>query len=387
LTAGLLAEGSTVFLVGPLPTPAVAHITRSFADDAGIMITASHNPAEHNGIKIFDSKGLKLADELELELERHIADGLAEQRDGESSIGKARRIDDARGRYIEFAKSTIGNASLTGLKVVLDCANGAAYSITPTILQELGAEVIVLHNEPDGSNINKGCGALHPEVVSDAVHREKADIGIALDGDADRVILVDENGAIVDGDHILAILALNLQKEGLLKGPAVVGTHYTNMGLDEALAKEGIEVIRTDNGDRYVLEQLRTRGLNLGGEQSGHIILFDHATTGDGTLAALHVLKIMRSSGRALSELAAAMTSWPQRTESRKVREKRPFDHLPKVREAVTAAEHALAGNGRLLVRYSGTEKKVRIMVEAKDAERIEPIIRAIEEAFTEEGL
>lgn len=389
ITAGLLSAGATVFLVGPLPTPAVAHITRSFAADAGIMITASHNPSDHNGIKLFDRNGRKLPDRAEAAIERMMAASL-EKRGAESSpepIGKARRIEDARGRYIEFVKGTVKNRSLAGLKIVLDCANGAAYSIAPVIFEELGAEVITLNDQPDGLNINAGCGALHPEVIAEAVRREQADVGIALDGDADRVIMVDERGENVDGDHLLAILALDAKREGTLRGSTVVGTDYTNKGFDEAMAEAGITVLRVANGDRYVLEALDAEGLNLGGEQSGHLILLDYATTGDGTLAALQVLAIMRKEGKRLSQLAAAMRSWPQRTESIAVSRKRPIAELPKVVAAIASAERTLGADGRLLVRYSGTEAKARVMVEAKRADRIDAIIAAIVAAFREEGL
>ena len=390
ITAGLVAAGAKVFLVGPLPTPAVAHITRSFAADAGIMLTASHNPADHNGIKLFDSKGHKLADEEETEIEAMILASLERKgndiREGDV-IGKAKRIDDARGRYIEYAKATIRSMPLDGLKVVLDCANGAAYSTAPVIFDELGAEVIVLNDEPDGKNINDGCGALHPEVIADKVRKEQADLGVALDGDADRVIMVDEHGVEIDGDHLLAIVALDMQREGLLKQDAVVGTQYTNKGFDEAMAKAGISVVRVENGDRYVLEKLYQGGYTLGGEQSGHLILLDYGTTGDGTIAALHIMKVMKEQGKPLSELARCMTSWPQRTESILVKKKTPLPELKKVQCAIKEAKTALKDEGRVLVRYSGTEQKARIMIEAKDKEHVEPFIKAIVDAFREEGL
>jgi len=391
LTAGLLSGGATVFLVGPLPTPAVAHITRSFKADAGIMITASHNPADHNGIKIFDKDGRKLPDGTETAIEAVVHEKLAScgQDDGVTgaAIGKAKRIDDARGRYIEFAKATIDNASLDGLTVVLDCANGAAYSTAPVILQELGATVIKRHTSPDGLNINEGCGALHPEQLSAAVKAAGADVGVALDGDADRLIMVDEHGTVVDGDHLLAILALDLQARSALKKNAVVGTQYTNKGFDEAMNAAGITVHRVENGDRFVLEKLYELDLNLGGEQSGHLILLDYATTGDGTIAALHILRIMKARGKPLSALAQCMTSWPQQTESRAVREKRPLAELPKVTATIAAVGEELGDEGRVLVRYSGTEQKVRIMVEAKDAGRVTAGIRRVADAFAEEGL
>jgi phosphoglucosamine mutase len=389
LTAGLCAAGATVYLVGPMPTPAVAHITRSFAADAGIMITASHNPAEHNGIKLFDAEGFKLPDEQEQKIERLMLESLKKlgNDEPEGHIGKAHRIDDARGRYIEFAKATIRNRSLSGLKVVLDCANGAAYSVTPLILRELGADVIALNDEPDGLNINLGCGALHPEAVREALLANKADIGIALDGDADRAMLVDERGELLDGDRVLGIVAPDLRKRGRLASDTIVGTVYSNSGLDESLARSGIKVVRVENGDRYVTEEMRRKGYSLGGEQSGHIIFLEYTTTGDGTIAALQVLRIMKESGKRLSELASGMTRWPQRTVSVAVREKVPFEQLPKVRAAIAQAGVALGASGRVLVRYSGTERKVRVMVEAKESTALDAPMDSILRAFKEEGV
>ncbi len=387
LTAGLVAAGASVFLVGPLPTPAVAHITRSFAADAGIMITASHNPAAHNGIKLFDSQGRKLPDAEEAAIEAAVVRGLRYDEHAEpEAIGKARRIEDARGRYIEFAKASIRSASLHGLRIVLDCANGAAYSTAPVILQELGATVISLHDEPDGSNINEGCGATHPAVISKAVREHAADIGIALDGDADRVIMVDETGKEVDGDHLLAITALDMKGAGRLKKETVVGTQYTNKGFDEAMAAAGISVVRVENGDRHILEKLHREGYSLGGEQSGHLVLLDYATTGDGTIAALQILSIMKRRGRKLSELAACMTSWPQVTRSIEVAEKRPLEELEDVQAAIKGVEEELGDKGRIFVRYSGTEAKARIMVEAKEGD-VSALAERVAEAFREEGL
>jgi len=386
LTAGLLAEGATVLLVGPMPTPAIAHIVKSFAADAGIMLTASHNPAEHNGIKIFDNQGFKLPDEVEEAIERSVLEKLGsadkDRHDSDEQIGKAYRIDDAKGRYIEYAKSTIKNQSLKGVKLVLDCANGAAYKVAPIIFKELGAEVITLNDAPDGMNINRGCGALHPEVISAAVLAHGADIGIALDGDADRIIMVDEAGKEVDGDHLLAILALDLKRRNQLAKSTVVGTQYTNKGFDEAMERAGISVIRVENGDRYIIEQLRQHGYTLGGEQSGHIVLFDHAATGDGTLAGLHILRIMRERSKKLSELATCMSRWPQLVKSLPVKEKTPIAQLPKVVAAIADAEKALGQDGRVFVRYSGTEQKVRIMVEAKDGSALTELVMNIAGAF-----
>lgn len=358
LTAGLAAAGATVFLVGPLPTPAVAHITRSFAADAGIMITASHNPADHNGIKLFGKDGFKLADAEELRIEADVLRRIEHVSHACEPIGKVRRIDDARGRYIEFAKSTIGSASLEGLRIVLDCANGAAYSITPVILEELGADVIRLHASPNGHNINHECGALHPEVIRKQTLAEKADIGIALDGDADRVILIDELGNEVNGDHILAIAAQQSVTSG------VVVTEYTNSGFDARMRELGIPVERVENGDRQVIERMRQKGLQIGGEQSGHIIFLNHGTTGDGTIAALQILRIMKDTGKPLSQLAPGFTPRPQVTVSRNVAGRTPLDELPAVQEAIMTARKQLGDAGRVFVRYSGTEAKIRVLVE-----------------------
>ncbi len=389
ITAGLVAAGAKVFLLGPLPTPAVAHITKSFAADAGIMITASHNPASHNGIKIFDSQGGKLPDEEEAAIEHVMLDALKKNGvdENKDTIGKAQRIEDARGRYISFAKASIKSANLEGLTIVLDCANGAAYSTAPVVFKELGARVINLNNSPDGENINKNCGATHPEVIADAVKEHAADIGVALDGDADRVIMVDETGKEVDGDHLLAITALEMKKQGTLKKDTVVGTQYTNKGFDEAMKQAGITVIRVENGDRYILEKLHNEGYSLGGEQSGHLVLLDYATTGDGTIAALQILNIMKQRGKKLSELAQCMTSWPQKIESFAVKEKTPLPKLKKVQAAIAQAETALGDKGRVFVRYSGTEQKARIMIEAKDSAKIDTLITSIKTAFQEEGL
>ncbi len=388
LTAGLVSAGATVYLVGPLPTPAIAHITKSFAADAGIVITASHNPAEHNGIKIFDGQGFKLPDEAECAIEESIMASMTKSgsaQDSPEEVGKAFRIEDARGRYIEFVKSTINNRSLKGLKVVLDCANGAAYLVSPTILRELGAEVVAVNVQPDGLNINEGCGALHPANLAAIVKEQQADVGIALDGDADRVIMVDEHGKEVDGDQLIAILALELQREGRLERSTVVGTHYTNRGLDEAMAKAGIAVKRVETGDRYIIEELRENGYNFGGEQSGHLILFDYATTGDGTMAALHILRIMQETKKTLSALAVCMTPWPQLVKSVPVSRKPAIETLPKVRAAIAAAEETLGDDGRVFVRYSGTEQKARVMIEAKEKGLIAPLVERIIKAFREE--
>ena len=375
LTAGLCSAGADVYLAGPIPTPAIAHLTKSFAADFGIVITASHNPAEDNGIKFFDSSGFKLPDETEEDIE--------EEMEKETELngvdpGKAYRIDDAAGRYIEYSKNAINNVSLKGIKIVLDCANGAAYKVTPMILRELGAEVTVLNDRPDGSNINDYCGSQHPEVISMAVNECGADIGIALDGDADRVIMVDENGREVDGDHLIAMCAIDMKRRGKLKKDTVAVTVMTNIGFYEAMKKEGINVVTTRVGDRYLIEAMRKGGIMLGGEQSGHIIFFSRATTGDGTVAALHILALMKTSGKKLSELAGCMTSYPQVLVNIMVKEKRPLEEWSIVQAKIKSAETKLGESGRVLVRYSGTENKCRVMIEGKDEELIKELAEDI---------
>lgn len=367
ITSGLLSMGMDVLAVGPMPTPAVAHLTKSMGAVCGIMITASHNPACDNGIKIFAEDGFKLPDSVELEIEREILGGkLAEDGVPGEAIGKAYRIEDARGRYIEFAKGSIRNLSLRGLKLVLDCANGAAYSIAPPIFRELGAEVIETAVKPNGLNINDGCGALHPENMGELVRKYGADAGIALDGDADRVIFCDAEGNEVNGDRIIGMLALSFQREKKLASDTVVVTSMSNLGLSRAMKQAGIRVEVTDVGDRYVIERMRSGGFNVGGEQSGHIIFMDYATTGDGIISALHVLKLMKESGRPLAELAGFMTVFPQELRSFAVARKTPLEELPLLPAEIEACRAALGESGRTIVRYSGTENKIRILVEAE---------------------
>ncbi|WP_288558634.1 phosphoglucosamine mutase [uncultured Victivallis sp.] len=368
LTAGLTGMGMDVLSVGPMPTPAVAHLTKSMGAACGIMITASHNPACDNGIKIFASDGFKLPDDVELEIEKHILDPeLRERHVPCDRIGKAYRIDDARGRYIEFAKSSIRNLSLRGLKIVLDCANGGAYSIAPLIFRELGAEVIETAVRPDGLNINDGCGATHPENISKLVLEHKADCGIALDGDADRVIFCDSDGVEVNGDRIIGMIALDLKKRGRLAADTVVVTGMSNLGLHRAMKENGISVEVTDVGDRYVIERMREKGFNVGGEQSGHIIFMDYATTGDGIISALHVLQLMERTGKPLAELAGFMSVFPQEIRSFPIGRKVPLDQLEKLPAAIAECKAALGDSGRTIVRYSGTENKMRILVEAEN--------------------
>lgn len=369
LTSGMLSMGMDVLAVGPMPTPAVAHLTCSMGADCGIMITASHNPSSDNGIKIFAADGFKLPDNVEAAIEQDILSGaLTSEHIGSSAIGKAYRIDDARGRYIEFAKSSIRNLSLKGLKVVIDCANGAAYSLAPLIFRELGAEVIETGVKPDGNNINENCGALHSANVGRLVREHNADAGIAFDGDADRVIFCDENGAEVNGDRIIGMLALAASKQGSLSNNAVVVTSMSNLGLHRAMRENGIQVEITDVGDRYVIERMREGSFNIGGEQSGHIIFMDYATTGDGIISALHVLKLMIDTGKPLSDLAGFMSVFPQEHRSLPVVRKTPIAELPALSKLIAECEAALGNSGRVIIRYSGTEHKLRSLVEAEDA-------------------
>lgn len=365
LTAGLVSEGARVLLTGPAPTPAVAHLTQSMACDAGIMLTASHNPFADNGIKIFGPDGYKLNDELEAQVEAII---LGEQPEPQATrIGKAVRIDDANGRYIEFAKSSIGSKSLRGLKVVVDCAHGAGYFVGPLIFEELGAEVITLGTSPDGYNINEGVGSLHPEKAAALVLSENADLAICLDGDADRVIFVDGNGQVITGDRVLCLCAKALKSEGRLLNDTLVSTVMSNLGLRDALAADGITLETTAVGDRHVLERMREGDFNLGGENSGHIIFSDFATTGDGIVSALMVLSLIQKTGKSLAELADCMIEYPQILVNIPVKQKPAIAEVPELQKAIDDANAALGNDGRTLVRYSGTEKKIRVLVEAKD--------------------
>ena len=372
ITSGLVSAGSDVFLVGPVSTPAVAHLTRSLAADAGIMLTASHNPFDDNGIKIFSPLGFKLEDSEEDELTESILNGELKTDDIRSDkLGRAYRLEDARGRYIEYAKSTIQNLNLSGIKIVLDCANGAAYNFAPWIFRELGATVVKLGVTPNGLNINDNCGALHPEVMAAKVMETKADLGIALDGDADRVIFSDAAGAIVDGDRILAAMAIAFKARGMLRQDTLVVTSMSNLGLTDAMTAHGIRVVQTAVGDRYVIDEMRKSDYSLGGEKSGHLIFKDFATTGDGVISALQVLRIMKEEGKSLAQLADCMKEYPQAVTSIKVREKKPIETVPALAEAVRACEKDLVGIGRVIVRYSGTEPKIRLLVESKSAEKV----------------
>lgn len=367
ITSGLVSEGATVLLTGPIPTPAIAHLTRTMACDAGIMLTASHNPYTDNGIKIFGSDGYKLPDELEEAIEAFLGEPNHGAPPAGGEIGKAKRVDDAVGRYIEAAKGAAGATSLDGLKVVVDCANGAGYFVAPLVFEELGAHVIPHAVKPDGRNINEGCGALHPEMAARLVREHGADLGVCLDGDADRVIFIDHRGQVVGGDRILCLCAKALSASGQLRHGTVVATVMSNLGLRDALARDGIKVETTGVGDRLVIERMRSGGYSLGGENSGHIIFADHATTGDGIVSALRVLTVMRESGRSLAALADCMEEYPQETRALRVREKPPIEDVPALAGAIAEVEARLGGHGRSLVRYSGTEKKIRILVECPD--------------------
>lgn len=369
LTSGICSMGMNVTLVGPIPTPGVACLIRTLRLDAGIVISASHNPFEDNGIKFFSSEGYKLSDELERKIEGLVKeDGLLKNRPQGSEIGKAYRLDDATGRYIEYIKSTIPRGvTFEGMKIVVDCANGAAYKTTPWLFRELGANVISMNDKPDGMNINAGSGSLHMEALQKAVKLHKADVGIAHDGDADRAIFCDEKGRIVDGDKIMGMWAVELKRERMLKKNTVVATVMSNFGLEKFLAMNGIKLIRTKVGDRYVVEKMSHGGYNLGGEQSGHIIFLDHNTTGDGPLTALQVLYLMKKRDAALSKLSQGMQLYPQILTNVRVKHKHDIKAIPEIEDAILSAEKKLAGKGRVLVRASGTEPKIRVMIEGED--------------------
>jgi phosphoglucosamine mutase len=373
LASGICSMGADVMLVGPLPTPGIAFITTSMRANAGVVISASHNPYYDNGIKIFSQNGFKLPDEMEQRIEELLlSNHLQSLRPTASEVGKAHRIDDAVGRYVVFLKNTFPNTlTLDGLRIVLDCANGATYRVAPTVLEELGAEVIPIGIEPDGENINANCGSLHPEVMSRLVVEKNADLGMALDGDGDRIVFADRKGRDVDGDHILAICGLQMLAERGLKKATVVTTVMSNMGLDRAVKAAGGRVVRTQVGDRYVVEEMVRGDYNLGGEQSGHTVFLDHNTTGDGVLTALQVLAIMKRKEKTLDELARVMESLPQVLYNVEVREKRDLSEFPEIKKTIEKIEKTLGEGGRLLVRYSGTEPLLRIMIEGEDENRL----------------
>lgn len=382
LVAGFTSVGMDVRLFGPLPTPGVAMMTRSMRADLGVMISASHNPYADNGIKLFGPDGYKLSDEVELAIEArmdgNILEGVAEAH----KLGRVQRLDDAQARYIEIAKASFPRTlTLNGLRIVLDCANGAAYKVAPLALYELGAEVFSLGVTPDGININEKCGSTQPQAMAEKVKELRADIGIALDGDADRVVICDENGQIVDGDQIMAIIAGNLAKKGLLKGGGVVATVMSNLGLERFLNGIKLKLERTKVGDRYVMERMREGGFNLGGEQSGHVILMDHATTGDGLMAALQVLAVLVESGKTMSQLGRQFETVPQILKNVRFTGASPLD-TDAVKQAIREGEEMLKGSGRVLVRPSGTEPLIRVMAEGDDEKQVKAVVNQIAEAM-----
>ena len=376
LISGICSMGVDVLLVGPMPTPAVAFLTRSLRADAGVMISASHNPYQDNGIKFFSNDGFKFPDDVELRMEELIASNEIEHfRPTASEIGKAYRIDDAEGRYIEFVKRSLPREmDFQGLRVVLDCAHGAGYSVFPKVVRELGAEVVVIGDEPNGTNINAGFGATCPEQLQEMVRKHSADIGIALDGDADRAVFVHEQGEVVSGDQALALFAFDLQNRGRLQDQTVVGTVMSNFGFEAALKKAGISLIRTTVGDRYILERMVADGYSLGGEQSGHIIFSDYHTTGDGIISGVQMLKLVKRAGRSLSDISQCMEAVPQVLLGVEVSHKPDLATLPELQQAIRSCEMTLNGTGRILVRYSGTESLVRVMVEGQNDSQVREV-------------
>ena len=378
MVAGFCAAGMDVFLLGPIPTPAVAMLARSLRADIGVMISASHNPYHDNGIKLFGPDGYKLSDDIEAHIERML-DGeidvtLAEQ----DTLGRAKRVDGVHDRYIEFAKRTLPRSmSLSGLRIVVDCANGAGYKVAPLALWELGAEVVTIHDEPNGFNINENCGSTHPENLASKVHEVRADIGIALDGDADRMVIVDETGALVDGDQIMALIAESWNQNGRLAGGGVVATVMSNLGLERFLESTGLQLHRTKVGDRYVVEHMRAHGLNVGGEQSGHIVLSDFATTGDGLVSALQVLACVKRENKPVSEVCKKFEPVPQVLKNVRFSGGKPLESAP-VKAAIEDARNQLGKNGRLVIRPSGTEPLIRVMAEADDSNLVAKVVNDI---------
>lgn len=370
IVSGICSMGVDAIIVGVLPTPAIAFITRSLRADAGVVISASHNLYYDNGIKFFSSDGFKLPDMLEIEMERLLDENL--EFESFEDVGKAYRIETAIGRYVEYAKASFDKRyDLKGLKIVLDCANGAAYKVAPMAISELGADIVVINDRPNGKNINENCGAVYPDQLCQTVKDVKADVGISFDGDADRVIFCDENGELVDGDLILGICAKDMKSEGILNKNTIVATVMSNIGFEKSLKREGINVVRSQVGDRYVLEEMLKGGFNLGGEQSGHIIFLDYNTTGDGLISALQLLKVMVKTRRPLSELKSFISLYPQVLENVDVHYKRPLDEMKGTLKKIKYIEEKLKGQGRIFVRYSGTENKLRVMVEGEDLKTI----------------
>jgi phosphoglucosamine mutase len=384
LVAGFTSVGMDVLLTGPMPTPAIAMLTRSMRADLGVMISASHNLYDDNGIKLFGPDGHKLSDDIELEIEKLIDGDIAKQLAKSAELGRARRIDGVRDRYIEFAKRTLPrNLSLEGLRVVVDCANGAAYQVAPDALWELGAEVIKMGVEPDGFNINEECGSTNPDALARKVREVRADIGIALDGDADRLVIVDERSRVVDGDQLMAVIAESWHANGRLAKPGIVATVMSNLGLERYLGTLGLQLHRTAVGDRYVLEHMREHGYNVGGENSGHIILSDYATTGDGLVAALQVLAVVKKLDKPVSKVCHRFEPLPQVLRNVRYKKGKPLEDA-KVRLAIKSAEQKLNGQGRLVIRPSGTEPVIRVMGEGDDKSLVEDVVADIVEALTD---
>lgn len=382
LTAGFTAVGVDVFLTGPVPTPAVAMLTRSLRADLGVMISASHNPFADNGIKLFGPDGYKLSDEVELEIEEMLDGDFTGRLAAPADLGRAKRVDGERARYVESAKRTLSrHISFEGLRVVVDCANGAAYKVAPEVLWELGAEVVALGVDPNGLNINRDCGSTSLAAITEKVREVRADIGIALDGDADRVIIIDEKGQVVDGDQLMAVVAASFKEDGRLARPGIVATVMSNLGLERYLQGIGLELIRTKVGDRYVVEAMRSGGYNVGGEQSGHIVLSDYATTGDGLVAALQVLAVVKRSGKPVSEVCHRFDPVPQLLKNVRVKGGKPLED-DGVKAAIVAAEGRLGAGGRILVRASGTEPLIRVMGEGDNADLVAAAVGDIVEAI-----
>ena len=376
LASGFISLGMDVIMVGPMPTPAVAMLTRSLRADLGVMISASHNPFQDNGLKLFGPDGYKLSDDIELEIERRMDNGYADHLVPSEKLGRAQRLKNAVGRYMEFAKNTFPkNLRLDGLKIVLDCANGAAYRTAPSVLWELGAEVVAIGVSPNGKNINDKCGSTHPELICENVLLHNADIGIALDGDADRLIICDEKGRVIDGDQLMATVAKYMKTTNKLSGDAIVTTIMSNMGLEKYLETIGLDLVRTQVGDRYVVEAMREKGLNLGGEQSGHIVLNDFATTGDGLIAALQILSVLVTSEKPVSEICNLYTPYPQLLKNVRYAPGTDPLEVPRVKEAISEGENRLNGSGRVVIRKSGTEPLIRVMAEGQDDKLITAVV------------
>ncbi len=386
ISSGICSMGGEAILLGPLPTPGVAFIAKNMRADAGIVISASHNPFQDNGIKIFGGEGFKASDAIEEKIEELVLqpEVMYSATPKGAGIGRAYRIDEAHGRYVVFLKSTFPQEyDLSGMKIALDCANGAAYKSAPMVFSELGADVATMGIAPNGVNINERVGALYPQGIAEMTYHVGAQIGVALDGDADRVVIVDEKGEVIDGDAVIGLCALELQRQGRLPKNAIVTTQMSNVGLELSLKKAGITMHRANVGDRFVVEKMKNEGLTFGGEQSGHIIFLDSSTTGDGTLAALKVIELMKRTGKPLSELKKVIELFPQTLLNMKVKERKPLADLPTYLKAVSSGEKELAGKGRIFVRYSGTEPKLRILVEGENADTNQRIAKNIQEAIT----